>query len=132
MVNSQPRTSGSSPAPGSSAAQLFDLLWESLADVLGTAAAATVLRQAVKRVAAEGNGLAPDVVIVRQDLEYHYRVPDHWRIPADEASLEALRALARELGALLAGLTGPVLVRHLERLDPLRERGITFGGRVTR
>jgi len=31
-----------------SAAELFDLLWESLADVLGTAAGATLLRRAIK------------------------------------------------------------------------------------
>ena len=34
-----------------SAAELFDLLWESLADVLGTAATAALLRRAIKRAA---------------------------------------------------------------------------------
>ena len=36
-----------------SAAELFDLLWESLADVLGTAATATLLRRAIKTTASK-------------------------------------------------------------------------------
>jgi hypothetical protein len=31
---------------------------------------------------------------------------------------------------LLTDLTGPVLVRRLERVAPFRERGIHFGGRA--
>jgi hypothetical protein len=112
--------------PDRSPAYLFDVLWESLADVLGTAAAATVLRLALKRVSANGAGPAPEVMIERKDLEYHYRVPESWRFPSDEASLQALRALGRELGALLAELTGPVLVRRLERFAPFREHDILF------
>ena len=42
--------SGSDPA-GTSAAELFDLLWGTLADVLGTAATATLLRRSIRRAA---------------------------------------------------------------------------------
>jgi hypothetical protein len=112
--------------PDPSAACLFDLLWESLADVLGTAATATVLRRALQQVASNGAGPTPEVVIERKNLEYHYRVPESWQLPGDEASHQTLRALGRALGALLTELTGPVLVRRLERLAPFQERGIVF------
>lgn len=45
-----------------SAAELFDLLWESLADVLGTAATATLLRRAIKRAVSHTAGSEPVVV----------------------------------------------------------------------
>jgi hypothetical protein len=124
-VSARPSASAAGE-PQRSAASLFDLLWESLADVLGTAAAATILRLALKRVAANGAGPAPEVLIERKDLEYHYRVPESWRFPGDEAPLQALRALGRELGTLLVELTGPVVVRGLERIDPFHDHHIHF------
>jgi hypothetical protein len=38
----------------SSAAELFELLWEALADRVGAAATATLLRRATKRAAGHG------------------------------------------------------------------------------
>lgn len=38
------------------AAELFDLLWESLADVLGTGATATLVRRALTQVAPRTSG----------------------------------------------------------------------------
>jgi hypothetical protein len=109
----------------SSAAELFELLWESLADVLGTAAAATLLRRALKR-AAEHISSAEPVIVVRNDPDYEYRLPETWRQPGNEEALNALRRVAVELRMLLIELTGPVVVRRLARLASFRKLGIDF------
>jgi len=110
----------------SSAAELFELLWESLADVLGTAAAATLLRRAIKRTAAHGSSAEPVVVITRKGPDYEYRLPDTWRQPGNEEAMSALRGVAVELRMLLIELTGPVVVRRLARLASFRKLGIDF------
>jgi len=109
----------------SSAAELFDLLWESLADVLGTAATATLLRRAIKRAASHTSWSDP-VIVARKSLDYEYRLPETWRQPDNEEALGALRVVAAELRVLLVELTGPVVVRRLERLAPFRKLGIDF------
>jgi len=109
----------------SSAAELFELLWESLADVLGTAAAATILSRAIKRTAAHGSSAEP-VVVTRKGPDYEYRLPDTWRQPGNEEAMNALRGVAVELRMLLIELTGPVVVRRLARLASFRKLGIDF------
>ena len=109
----------------SSAAELFELLWESLADVLGTAAAATLLRRALKRAAAHISS-AELVIVVRNGPDYEYRLPETWRQPGNEEALNALRGVAVELRMLLIELTGPVVVRRLARLASFRKLGIDF------
>ena len=108
-----------------SAAGLFDLLWESLADVLGTAATATLMRRAIKRATSQTSWSEP-VVVVRNGLDYEYRLPATWKQPGNEEALGALRGVAGELRVLLVELTGPVVVRRLGRLAPFRELGIDF------
>jgi hypothetical protein len=112
-----------------SPAELFDLLWESLADVLGTAATATLLRRAIKRAASHTSWSEP-VIVVKNGLDYEYRLPETWKQPGNEEAsgeaLGALRLVAAELRVLLVELTGPVVVRRLGRLAPFRERGIDF------
>jgi hypothetical protein len=110
-----------------SAAELFDLLWESLADVLGTAATATLLRRAIKAAASKTSWSEP-VTVARKGLDYEYRLPETWKQPDNEEALSALRIVAAELRVLLVELTGPVVVRRLGRLVPLREHGIDFSG----
>ncbi len=114
-----------------SAAALFDLLWESLADVLGTAASATLLRRAIKQVASRTSG-SEQVIVTRNGLDYEYRVPETWTQACSEETLGALRVLAAELSVLLVELTGPVVIRRLARLEPLRERGIDFSEEVAK
>ena len=110
----------------SSAAELFELLWESLADLLGTAAAATLVRRAIKRVAAHDPSVET-VMVVRNGPDYEYTLPETWRQPAaDEEALSALRKVAVELRMLLIELTGPVVVRRLARLASFRKLGIDF------
>ena len=108
-----------------SAAELFDLLWESLADVLGTAATATLVRRALKQVASQTSGSEP-VIVTRNGLEYEYRVPETWKQPGNEEAIGALRAVAAELRVLLVELTGTVVVARLGRLAAFRKSGIDF------
>jgi hypothetical protein len=114
---------------GTSPAELFDLLWESLADVLGTAATATLLRRAIKRAASHTSWSEP-VIVTKNGLDYEYRLPETWKEPGNEEALGALRVVAAELRVLLVELTGPVVISRLARLAPFRERGIDFSDEV--
>ena len=108
-----------------SAAELFDLLWESLADVLGTAATATLVRRALKQVASQTSWSEP-VIVTRNGLEYEYRLPETWKQRDNEEAVGALRVVAAELRVLLVELTGAVVVARLGRLAAFRKSGINF------
>lgn len=114
---------------GLSAADLFKLLWDGLADVLGTAATAVLVRRAARRAAARNAELA-ELAITREKLEYRFTLPRAWTERANAAAAIAtadalaLRELVGELRPLLVELTGPVVVRRLARIPELRERGI--------
>ena len=108
-----------------SAAEVFDVLWESLADVLGTAASATLLRRAIKQAAARTAWSEP-VTVARNGLDYEYRLPETWKQSGNGEAIGVLRAVAAELRVLLVELTGPVVVRRLSRLAPLLKLGIDF------
>jgi hypothetical protein len=112
-----------------SAAELFELLWEDLADVLGTAATATLLRRAIKAAGSHAAWSEP-VLVARNGLDYEYRLPETWKDPGNEGALGALRVLSAELRELLVELTGPVVVARLGRLGPLRGAGIDFSHEV--
>ena len=103
-----------------SLAALFRLVWEALADVLGTAATATLLRRAA-RAAVRRRTELNELVISCENLEYRYTLPAGWRNGGPPG---ALRELVAELRPLLVELTGPVVYRRLERIPALRERGI--------
>jgi hypothetical protein len=113
-----------------SAAELFDLLWMALADMLGTAATATLLRRAIKQAASQISWSEP-VVVIRNGLDYEYRLPEIWKQPGNEKAIGAFRVVAAELRVLLVELTGPVVVRRLGRLAPFREQGIDFSDEAT-
>jgi hypothetical protein len=105
------------------AGELFDLLWQRLAELLGTAATATLVCRAAKRAAAEA---LPTVIVNHDTLNYEYQVPESWRRAADTNALRSLRELVTELGVLLTRLTGPVVVEHLEREPRFRQSGVSF------
>lgn len=107
------------------AASLFELIWESMADVLGTAATATLLRRALKRAARRHAELS-GVVIGRNDFDYEYRVPETWQHSGGDA-VGALRELVRDLQPLLVEMTDQVVVRRLARVAPLGQLGIVAG-----
>lgn len=106
------------------AAQLFELVWETIADVIGTAATATLMRRSAKRLGDRRADLG-GFVITRQGFDYRYSLPDGWQRPEGEA-VAALRELARELSPLLVELTGRVLVRRLDAVRDLERCDIRF------
>jgi hypothetical protein len=104
---------------------MFELLWGTLADVLGTAATAILVRRAIKRATSRAGWSEPPHV-ARNGLDYQYRLPEAWKEPGNDEAGEALRVVVAELRGLLVELTGPVVVRRLGRLAPFREWGIDF------
>ena len=110
---------------GASAAELFDVLWEALADVLGTAATATLLRRSIKQAAAHIAWSQP-IIVVRHGPDYTYRLPETWTQPGNDEAVDVLRIVAAQLRVLLIELTGPVVVARLGQLAPLRKWGIDF------
>jgi hypothetical protein len=111
-------------------AALFAIVWDALAEVLGTAATAAIVRRAAGR-AAPGSPELVDVVIRREKLEYRYTLPHAWSHPASAAAPEkrapiAFRALVAEIGRLLVDLTGTVVVGRLEQIPELRAHGLPW------
>lgn len=109
-----------------SAAALFDLLWENIADVLGAAATAALIRRSAKHVAERMPG-SEGVKVTREGFTYRYVLPARWSERTDEP-VEDLRALVRELMPLLAELTGPVVVRRIEALAEFQRCGLVHPG----
>ena len=114
------RNDSRAPTP----AELFGQLWDGLADLLGTAATAALLRRAIQEL---GDGCEDlrDLVIRRDGFAYSVSVPPSWH-DQHEPGVLALRDLARALQPILIELTGDVVLRRLARIEPLRARGL-FG-----
>jgi hypothetical protein len=110
---------------GPSAQQLFEILWDTLADLLGSAAATTLLTRAVRQALPQDARLA-GLGISRDGLRYAVTYPDTWEVAGEPAALNGFKTLARELCPLLVGLTGPVVVRRLDRLPLFRDCGVFF------
>lgn len=104
------------------AAALFAIIWDSLAQMLGTAAAAAIVRRAAARARQQSAELV-ELVIARENLEYRYTLPRAW---SQQSSSIALRALAAEIGRLLLELTGTVVIRRLEQIPELRAGGLVW------
>lgn len=129
------RSSASSPP---TPAELFALLWAELTDVLGSAAAAILLRRShasatarppAKDMAAAAPLPAPrdpeQLSITRDGLEYRYRLPRRWAEQTPVA-MEELRQLVEQLRPLLVALTGQVILRRLDVRPEFRAGGILF------
>jgi hypothetical protein len=56
---------------------LFTILWDALADLLGTATTAVLLKRAARRAVARSPELA-ELIILRQGLVYTYTCPTGW------------------------------------------------------
>jgi hypothetical protein len=112
------------------AAALFAIVWDALAEVLGTAATAAIVRRAAGRAATDSTELV-DVVIRREKLEYRYTLPHAWSRAARAATPEepapiAFCALVAEIGRLLVELTGTVFISRLEQIPELLARGLIW------
>jgi len=113
-----PDASDAAVSPGA----LFTVLWEALADILGTAATAILVRRAARRALPRCPELAA-LSIRRESLDYLYAVPPAWQQPGPDPP-HALCDLARELCTLLGELTGAVVVKRLAHIPALRDAGI--------
>jgi hypothetical protein len=113
------------PSPRTAAAaELFRRLWDEVADLVGTAATAALLRRALKRASAKHPELS-GVVLQREGLEYAWALPASWHDPERRDAIEHLRRLAREdLHPLFRDLTGPVIARRLAQVPELVEAGL--------
>lgn len=122
MVAEEPQADRPTESSELSAGDLFTILRCALADILGTAAAAALLRRAAQRAVVHWPELA-SLAITRERLEYSYSLPAHWKDPSSDPP-RALCELARELCALLVDLTGPVIVNRLAQIPELESRGV--------
>jgi hypothetical protein len=123
-VQDGPGVSDTEPTGGDpTAGALFGLLWETMAEVLGTTATAVLVRRAARRATAHWPVLQ-QLVIHQDGLAYQFRIPETWQEGSNPEALAALRALGQEVCHLLHAMTGPVVIRRLARLMPLRRYGI--------
>ena len=97
--------------------EIFDVLWGTLVELLGSPATATLLRRSAKRRLGDFPELV-ELAITRKDFEYTYAVPADWKY-ANERSNAALQALVQDLCCLLLELTGPVVLHRLKALPQL-------------
>ena len=100
------------------AARLLDIIWANLVDMLGTAAAATVLKRAIKRACVRLPELE-GVVVAREGWEYRCSPPEAWheRHPSETPAFIAL--VQDDLFPILRELTGPIVLQRLERVPEL-------------
>jgi hypothetical protein len=115
--NEQPQPHEASEAHGCAPTELFELIWAALVDLLGSAAAATLLRRSLKRAAERVPGLN-GISISRDRFEYRYVLPAGWK-DNPSGALEDLREIARELQPLLLELTGWVVMHRLRGIPAL-------------
>jgi hypothetical protein len=111
-----------------SSAVLFSLIWEALADLLGTATTAVILHRAARRAKGDNPELAELEISVGK-MDYRYAVPPAWSDDAGQPP-HALQTLLGALGPLLLELTGPIGVRRLQHLPELRARGLHMSAKV--
>jgi hypothetical protein len=95
---------------------LFKILWDRLADLLGTAATAAVVTRAARRARTRAHDL-DGLTISRVDGSFGYVVPPSFARAGGPPV--ALRCLLDELRPLLVELTGQVAVRHLDEVPEL-------------
>ena len=116
-----------------STATLFGFVWRTLAEMLGTAAAAAIVRRAAQRAAAQSPELA-ELSVSRDALAYRYTLPPAWSKTTQTAARGqgAFRPLVVEIGRLLAELTGSVVITRLEQVPELRDRGLVWRAEAAR
>ena len=100
-------------ATSASPSTILTAVWESMAEVLGTAATATLLRRAAIRAVERMPQLAK-LEISRDNLIRYYKVPDTWRTAAEPNGFQELDALLEDMRPLLIRLTGQIVVRRID------------------
>jgi hypothetical protein len=120
---SSPSTAAS-PRPTRAAAQLFQLLWDEVGDLVGNVATAALLQRALKRASAREPGLEARV-LRREGVQYGCLLPASWHDPRRRDAVEQLRRLVRhDLHPLFRELSGPVIARRLAQAPELVGAGL--------
>ncbi|HUL60268.1 MAG TPA: hypothetical protein VLU43_13380 [Anaeromyxobacteraceae bacterium] len=108
----------------STAAGLFQLLWNEVGDLVGSAATAALLQRALKHASAKQPELAARV-LRGEGGDYACMLPASWHDPERRDAVEQLRHLVRDgLHPLFRELTGPVIARRLAQTPELVEAGL--------
>jgi hypothetical protein len=107
-----------------SATALFAIVWDALADILGTAAVAAIVRRAAGRAAIQHPELR-ELIISRRNLEYTCKLPEAWSRRPDRGR-PGLQVLVAEIGVLLRELTGTVVIARLEQIPALQACGLRW------
>lgn len=113
--------------PTCNPSETFGILWRELGDVMGSAAAATLVRRAAKSAAPRAPELE-QLTILREKFDYRYVVPTAWS--TTRGDMTALRELSTDLRVVLVELTGPIVVKRLAGNDDLARWGL-FGQEPT-
>lgn len=100
------------------AAELFEVLWTELVTVIGTAAAATLVRRAAKLACARRSELC-ELRVEREGWQYRYRLPAGWERQTVEQAPAFSELVQTELVPLLREFTGEIVLRRLARLPGL-------------
>jgi hypothetical protein len=103
-------------------AALFKLIWDAVSDVVGTTAAAMILRRAAKRAMDRSPDLE-EIEFIRTDVGYSYALP-RALIGKLEQTPVALRDLVSELRPLLVAWGWKVVADRIEQIPELQARGI--------
>jgi hypothetical protein len=92
----------------------FHVLWDQLTDLIGTTAAATLLRRAARHAEPRAPALA-GLLISKSSFEYVVVVPAAW----NENGSDDLKILIQTLQPLLVELTGSIVVQRLRSIPAL-------------
>jgi hypothetical protein len=103
------------------ASDVFDLLWTTLVDILGSPTTAALVRRSILHECEQHRELG-ELTISRERFEYTYVVPAAWKHVNDQP-VAALQALIHTLSVMLMELTGSVVVRRLKQLSRLKDCG---------
>jgi hypothetical protein len=96
----------------------FTLVWNAIADIVGTAATAALIRRAAKRASSRCPVLSQLTIQRNQGFTPDYALPPSWTETAPTAAaIEEFQSLLDELLSLLHQLTGAVVLRRLARLS---------------
>ena len=96
----------------------FTLVWNAIADIVGTAATAALVRRAAKRASSRCPVLSQLTIHRNQGFTPDYTLPPSWtEAAASPAAIEEFQTLLDELLALLYQLTGAVVLRRLACLS---------------
>ena len=119
-LDGSPETDGGT----TSAADVLAVLWNNLVDVLGSAAAAALLRRAAKQARPRLPELE-HLEVVRERWGYRYRAPPEWRQRSLQDTPALRELIVSELCPILHDLTGPIVLRRLEAVPELEELLLT-------